>query len=35
MFNCAKNSINWCGYFKDMGIWWFECSGLAWFWKWK
>ena len=28
--NCSKN---WCRYCKDMGF--FECSGLAWFCKWK
>jgi len=21
VYNCAKNCANWCGYFKDMGIW--------------
>jgi len=25
MFNCTKNCTNWCGYFKDMGIW-MQCS---------
>jgi len=30
MFNCARNCANWCWYFKEM-----ECSGLAWFCKWR